>query len=75
MSTSAFEQGKLAYRANLPMSACEYPQGSDFRTQWMAGWTHCQRTDEARGHAEPASDMMADVARRRMRASNVPRQS
>lgn len=75
MSISAFEQGKLAYKANLPMSACDYPRGSDLRAQWLAGWTSLRRNDERGLHPEPTSRMMADFARRRTRPSSVPRQS
>ncbi|EAU43352.1 hypothetical protein FP2506_10921 [Fulvimarina pelagi HTCC2506] len=74
MSTSAFDQGKLAYKANLPMSACEYPRGSKNRTEWMAGWTQLRRNDEGKIHPEPQAGMMTDLVRSTTRAPTHPRQ-
>ncbi|WP_152048077.1 Rmf/CrpP family protein [Aureimonas psammosilenae] len=47
--TSPFEQGKLAFKHNHPMSSCDFPVGSGVREEWMRGWT------EAR-NASPVGD-------------------
>ena len=39
MIKDAFNQGRLAFQHNHPMSACEYPVGSSLRAEWMSGWT------------------------------------
>ncbi|WAJ30535.1 Rmf/CrpP family protein [Antarcticirhabdus aurantiaca] len=50
MATDAFEQGKLAFAHNIPMSACEYPVSSSLRSDWMSGWTQARNASPSTGH-------------------------
>ncbi|TFF21992.1 hypothetical protein E3C22_15185 [Jiella endophytica] len=62
MVTDAFEQGRLAFRHNHPMSACRYPVGSDLRAQWMAGW-NTARNAAPGGDGSAHPGMMSDARR------------
>ncbi|MBB4003927.1 ribosome modulation factor [Aurantimonas endophytica] len=61
MSTDAYEQGKLAFQHNHPMSSCEYPKGSPLRQAWMDGWTEARNATPAGSGDRPG--MMADARR------------
>ncbi|HEX2017795.1 MAG TPA: Rmf/CrpP family protein [Aurantimonas sp.] len=61
MSTDAYEQGKLAFQHNHPMSSCEYPAGSTFRAAWMEGWTEARNAAPGEGGERPG--MMSDAKR------------
>ncbi|MBO0664101.1 hypothetical protein LQ948_15815 [Jiella sp. MQZ9-1] len=62
MITDAHQQGRLAFAKNHPMSACDYPQGSDLRAQWMDGWTEARNAAPQAGSA-PRPGLMRDARR------------
>ncbi|MBC8129005.1 MAG: hypothetical protein H7Y08_01635 [Rhizobiaceae bacterium] len=55
MSNDAGLQGKLAFDHNLPMSACNYPNGSTLREDWMKGWTQARNARPQAMDVTPAS--------------------
>ena len=61
MTTDARAQGRLAFANNHAMSSCQYPVGSDLRTQWMAGWQAAQNAAPQGGASH--SGLMADARR------------
>ncbi|KAB0678778.1 Rmf/CrpP family protein [Aureimonas leprariae] len=60
--TDAYEQGKLAFQNNHPMSSCEFPVGSTLREDWMNGWNGARNAsptgDGPQGDQHPG--MMGD---------------
>ncbi|MCB8840766.1 Rmf/CrpP family protein [Aurantimonas sp. VKM B-3413] len=61
MATDAYQQGKLAYQNNHPMSSCSYPVDSTLRADWMRGWNAAQNADPSAGAPSHRSGMMADA--------------
>ena len=62
MSTDAYEQGRLAFQHNHPMSSCKYPVGSPLRAAWMDGWTTARNAAPG-GASSDHPGMMADARR------------
>ena len=61
MATDAYQQGKLAYQNNHPMSSCGYPVDSTLRADWMRGWNAAQNADPSTGAPERHSGMMGEA--------------
>ncbi|MEX6505940.1 Rmf/CrpP family protein [Jiella sp. M17.18] len=61
MATDAYQQGKLAYQNNYPMSGCSYPVDSTLRAEWMRGWNEARNADPATGGSGERSGMMGDA--------------
>ena len=61
--TGAFDQGKLAFQNNHPMSSCDFPVGSGIRQEWMSGWNEARNASpngEGRQGVDPHPGMMGD---------------
>jgi hypothetical protein len=61
--TDAYQQGRLAYQNNHPMSGCAYPVDSTLRAEWMRGWNEAHNAHPGSGSPGEHSGMMADSER------------
>jgi len=70
MVTDAYQQGRLAFQNNHPMSACSYPVDSTLRAEWMRGWNEARNGDPAAGAPDDHPGMMGE-ARKASRIDEV----